>query len=150
MCLTIKNQLPIQKSIVCYKVLLKSDYRYTSPYPYHPMRWYQGRTEIADPREYKAGPGTREITKGYFHAYTTYRKAAREACRLSTTSWNQLEDYVVCKMLIPTISGEVFYGSNQDICAKRMKFVKEVPYSWEKKKKKKIKNFYGIQKKSQK
>lgn len=146
MCLKVRTRLPIQKSVVCYKVLLKSDTRYTSPYGYNPMRWYRGRTETADPKEYKACDGTKEIKEGYFHAYTTYGKAVRESRRLLVNLWgSKMEEYVVCKMLIPTIAGEVFYGANQDICAKRMRFVKEMPSPCEKKKKKKLKNFREIQ-----
>lgn len=132
MCLKVKTRLPIQKGIICYKVLLKSDTRYTSPFS--PMRWYQGITETAEPKELKAGPDVKEINGGYFHAYTTYRRAARAACRMGMQVWD-LSSFVVCKMMIPPIAGEVFYGTNQDVCAKRMKFIKEIVPKGNKKKK---------------
>ena len=129
MCLTIKDRKPIEKNIVCFKVLCRSDTRYTSPYGTS-FRWFKGITEIAEPREKSTvSPSTQSIGEGFFHAYTTLEKAKKEASYLNARRcWrnDDIEKYVVCKMVIPPIAGEVFYGRKYDIAAKRMRFVKEI------------------------
>ena len=137
MCLITKNAIPLtaKDDIVCYKVLAKYGGAYKTPFKLMHVDddIIEGKKNlVAEGMEDIRGwtvcglrrPSRYEINGGFIHCYTDHESAIERA-DFSVPKYEPFVEMFVFECIIP--KGTTYYeGNSWDICAKEIKFVKEV------------------------
>jgi hypothetical protein len=122
MCLiTLSSEQVADKDILCYKILMRRTNYFVSPYleyRYDIPSTVEDTTEeniLKTIRSYKI------VSSGFLHAFRTY---------IAATHWKEAmqgrepyTSFVIAECIIPA-GTRYYFGTNGDICSKKLKLVK--------------------------
>ena len=122
MCLiTLGSEQVADRDIVCYKILMRRTNYFVSPYLEYRYDIPSTVEDTAEEKYFKAMRGAKMVGSGFLHAFRTCVAAIHWRGVMRGREPYTL--FVIAECIIPE-GTRYYFGTNGDICSKKLKLVK--------------------------